>query len=121
MQVALYIIWFLIPLFFFLMALWVQTEKWSGKASRENVKDYIKQGGFVLLCVLLSVGIDYFAIARMDLDKLPSWLPPNFLRVFILPLVLYIAALIIGPTRDIRIEREGKLSKEKEKKKRVRR
>ena len=105
MQTFLYIVWFALPLFFFGVALWSKLEQLSGKSKRENPMDFVKQGGFVLLCAIICFLIDRYVISTLGINSLPSWLSLNLIRALLLPLVLYVAAVIIGPTKEIRIEK----------------
>ena len=107
MQTFLYVIWFLIPIFFFGVALWSKLEQLSGRNKHENPMDFVKQGGFVLICSVLSVLVDQYAISTLNEESLPSWLPLTFIRIVLFPVVLYAAAVIIGPTKEIRIEKPG--------------
>ena len=107
MQTFLYVIWFLVPVFFLGVALWSKLEQMSGKHKRENPMDFVKQGGFVLICSVLCLLIDQYVISTLNEESLPSWLPVNFIRIVLFPVVLYVAAIIIGPTKEIRIEKAG--------------
>ena len=49
MRTALYIIWFLIPTCFFLLALWAKLEQIGNRAQKQNPGDFLKQAYFVLL------------------------------------------------------------------------
>lgn len=108
MRTAIYTIWFLIPTIFFTIALWSKLEQLSGRERRENVKDYVSQGAFVLLCVLVSVIIDQYVledIAYFIASFLPFDAPVGFFQVMLLPVVLYAGAFIIGPSKAILIPR----------------
>ena len=102
----LYIIWFLLPIFFFVIALWSWLEKKGKKHGKaENPGDFLGQGVFVLVCVFICVGLNEYVLE--DLSKLffDSVTALSFIRVIILPLVLLIAAKIAGPTKQIRISK----------------
>jgi len=105
MQTAIYIIWFLIPLFFFTMALWSRLEQVGGKSKRENPGDFFRQGVFVLVCVLISIGIDQLLLEDIVSSVSPAFIPLGFYQIVLLPLVLYLAALISGPSKAIKIQR----------------
>ena len=110
MRIALYIIWFLIPGFFFLMALWAWLEKLSDKQRQQNPKDFLKQGLFVLLCSLIAVVIDAFALESIANSLLGDYIPLPLLQILLLPVILYIGAISIGPSKQIRINRAPRLS-----------
>lgn len=103
MRTALYVIWFLIPLFFLAMALWSWLEKVGGKAKKENPGDFLKQGIFVLACVLLSVLIDQYILENLVKAVLGDFVPLGFVQIILLPVVLYAGALALGPSRAILI------------------
>jgi len=100
----LYALWFAIPAFFFLTALWAKLEQLSRSPRRQNPGDFMRQGFFVLLCVLAAIGIDRYLLTALN-DKLPAWLPLPFLQVLLLPLVLLIGARLIGSSKPIKIEK----------------
>lgn len=79
-------------------------EVWSGKDKKENPGDIFKQGTFLLICSGLSLVIDRNLLPWLS-ASLPSWTPPMLLSVLLLPVVLYLTALLIGPTRVIRIQK----------------
>ena len=62
MTIAIYIVWFLIPLCFFLMALWSFLEALSGKGSSHAAIDLSRQGLFLFACVLASIALDYYVL-----------------------------------------------------------
>ena len=105
MTTALYIIWGLIPLFFFLMALWSLLEKFSGKKKHERPGDLFRQGLFVLLCVLISIAIDHYLLPTISESIDFGYIPYGVYQLILLPSVLYIAAKIIGPTKPIQIDK----------------
>lgn len=115
MVTVLYIIWFLIPSLFFVIGLWSKLEQLSGKGRRENPGDFFRQGFFVLVCVLVCVGIDTYVLADIIDFLLPDILPLGFYQALLLPVVLYIAALIIGPSTPILISKAPRPTRRKPK------
>ena len=103
MTIAIYVVWALIPLFFFLMALWSLLEKFSGKKKHERPGDLFKQGLFVLFCVLVSIAIDYYLLPAIADSIDFGYIPYGVYQLILLPSVLYMAAKIIGPTKPIQI------------------
>ena len=104
MDTVIYIIWASIPTFFFLMALWLKLESISGKKKHnDEVIDFLRQGGFVLVCVAVSFLLYEFLCIRYLNPMLDGIVPAPLIKLFVLPVVLYIAALIFGPTKDIKI------------------
>lgn len=102
---VLYILWALIPLFFFLLALWSKLEQIGGKKRQEHPEDFLKQGLFVLFCVFIAMGIDYSILAPFHEAVMPSIVPLALLQVLLLPFVLLVVAKIMGPTKDILISK----------------
>lgn|GEM_PF-1545385 len=105
MRTALYVIWFLIPAAFFIMALWSSLEKIGGKKKQEHPGDFLKQGVFVLVCVLISILLDQFVVESLVESLLGDYVPLVFVQIMVLPLVLYLGALAVGPSKDILITR----------------
>lgn len=101
MLTALYIIWFGIPVIFFLMALWIMLEKLSGKQRRERSISYLSQGIFVLVCSLISFVIERYFLMGVVEAVFGDLIPYGFFQVILLPVILYIAAMIIGPSKAI--------------------
>lgn len=85
------------------MALWGKLEQFSGRAKHERPGDFLKQGLFVGFCVAVSVIIDQFFLEGLVNGISPTWIPYPFYQVMLLPIVLYIGARIIGPTKTILI------------------
>ena len=108
MRTALYIIWFGTPLLFFLLALYGRLEQLSGKIKTDNSSDLFKQGLFVLAAAGICLLVDQTVLAELSEDVLPSWLPPLFLQIVLFPAVLYAGALLLGPSKQIRIERASR-------------
>jgi TM2 domain-containing membrane protein YozV len=105
MQTALYLIWSIFPLFFFILGLWALLEKKSNKHARaQNPDDFFRQGFFVLLCVLASVGIDRFILPKIISDEATL----NFTRIVLLPVVFWIGGMIVGPSQAITISKARK-------------
>jgi hypothetical protein len=103
MTSALYIVWFLIPTFFFLMALWSQLEKLSGRPKKENSEDFFRQGFFVLGCVLVAVLMERYAIDYITNSIFQGFVPKGVWQVLLLPIIFLIAAKLLGPSQEIRI------------------
>lgn len=101
---VLHVIWFLIAGFFFLLALWSWLEKVSGKKRQERPGDFVRQGVFVLVCALVSLMIDKYMLKGF-IESIPfvADFPLGMYQVLLFPCVLFIAARVIGPTKDIMI------------------
>ena len=103
MRTAIYIVWGLLILFFFGLALYGRLEQMSGKGKHERPGDLFKQGLFVSFCVGISVLIDQYFLENLVAGISPTWIPHPFYQVMLLPIVLYIGAKVIGPTKAIAI------------------
>lgn len=110
---ALYIIWALIPIFFLLMALWSYLEKTAGKKKQERPGDLLKQGLFVGICAVASVLIDIYVLPSLVESVAQDYVPYAVFQVALFPMVLYLAAKIIGPTKDIKIAKAPSSSRSK--------
>jgi hypothetical protein len=110
---VIYAVWFLIPTVFFLIALWGKLEKLSGSTKNYHPADYVRQGCYVLVCVLISLAIDRFLLQ----PYYPDWIeefPLPMAQVLLLPFVLALAAKITGGTKPIRITKAGRTKEVKE-------
>jgi hypothetical protein len=103
MQTFLYIVWFLIPTTFFVLALWSKLEHASGQPKHASAADLFNQGIFVLVCVFVAILIDRTMLQSIADAIAPTILPLGFYQAFLLPLVLLIAAKLVGPSKDILI------------------
>ena len=101
--IVIHVIWFTIAGFFLLAALWAKLEQSSGRPKRSNPEDLFRQGLFVLGCVVVAYVIDDYVLQGVGLQYLPSWMPIGFVQLLLLPAILYIAAAILGPSKQILI------------------
>ncbi len=110
MTTVLYTLWFLVPLFFIVLATWSKLEQASGRERRENIGDYLRQGGFALICVLVSLIIDQFFLEDLVMMFSSDSQTIGVARIMLLPVIFILAAKIIGPSKQIRIEGKGRLA-----------
>ena len=103
MHTFLYIIWALLPLFFFIMALWAKLEQISNKDKRQNPGDFFRQGLFVTACVIIAVLIDQTVLESFVQSLAPDFMPLGFFQIILLPIILLVAAKVYGPSKTIRI------------------
>lgn len=105
---ALYVLWCLLPLFFLTMALWTKLEEISTKQVKsDGAGDFFRQGIFVLICVIISFGIDFTMLESL-VAPFTDFVPIGFFRIALLPSVLYLAALVAGPSKAIRITKASR-------------
>ena len=107
----LYFIWALVPVIFFLAALWSALEKISKSSRPQDPKLLLKQGLFTLLCVIIAVLIDHYLLRQELVDVLPEWLPLLIIEIFLLPFILWLMALCIGGSKEIDITKAPNVSK----------
>ena len=103
MHTALYVIWILIPSFFFLMALWAALEQASHAHKKENPADFVRQGAFVAVCVVVAILIDRYALETLVTSLFGDFLPLLFYQIILLPFLLYLGARLAGPSQAILI------------------
>lgn len=114
MKTLLYVVWFLLPLFFFGIALWAKLEKISNRRKgHDNPGDYFRQGIFVSGCVLASVAIDQFFLEPVLSPMMPNAIPVGVVQTLLLPALLWTAGKIFGPSQEILIRDAPKLSDKK--------
>lgn len=108
MRTTIFVVWILILTGLFLVALKSWLESISGKSKTENPGDAFRQFLFVLICVAIARGIDLLILPSLVNPHLPSWIPPDFVLLILLPFVLYLGARIWGPSTKIRIKSMSK-------------
>jgi hypothetical protein len=118
-RTALWVIWILCALFFFLMALWSKLEQWSHKTTKHGRQavEFLRQGIFVSFCVVITMVIDYYLLEDLLLPLLPDFMPIDFPRIMLFPVVLYIGALVTGGSKAEHITKAPKVSQNRSKKK----
>lgn len=85
------------------MALWAFVESLSAKKDNQAATDLLRQGLFLADCVLVSIAIDYYFLPKIFESFSPEFIPYEIYQFILLPVVLYLAAKIIGPTSSIQI------------------
>lgn len=113
MRSLIYGVWSLVPLFFLLNWLWGVLERTGKEQKRGSSIDSFKQFLFVLACVGVAVLIDQLFLEDLVNSLIPDLFPLAFYQVLLLPLVLYLGALVLGPSRHIRIEKAPNPSRPK--------
>jgi hypothetical protein len=117
MENIIYGIWALIPIFFFLQALWFTLKKgaFSSNQKKAEIFDLWKQCGFVSVCVLVAYFI-YKKIYITYFSPTVIQFVPDFVAQFLLlPITLLLAATIIGPSKEIRISKLPDLKQQRKK------
>lgn len=110
---VIYAIWAVLPIFFFVVALWSKLEEFGSKSKkRDDAADFFRQGLFVLICVIISVVIDRFFLEKL-VAPLSDFLPESFFRIALLPTILLLAARFVGPSKQIRITKSARPTERK--------
>lgn len=102
--------WVLVPVAFFLMALWSwleqSTQVRKGKKRSEEPQDLTKQAIFLSICSIIAWGVDALIIQSGSVDFLfGEWTPKPMVRFFVYPLILYIGAVTVGQTKRPSIDK----------------
>ncbi len=116
MNTLIYAIWILLPTLFFVLGLWSWLEKKSGTRERSDAADLFRQGIFITACVIIARVIDYLWLPDIALSLGMGFFPEWFFRFFLLPVILLLAAKILGPSRAILITKAPSVSKRKPRK-----
>ncbi|MDZ4786212.1 MAG: hypothetical protein SGJ02_09070 [bacterium] len=112
---ALYLFWFIGPLFYFAVMLYSQLEKWSGQSPNDDMGYYFKQAMFLTSCAAVSIFIDSYLFPRIS-NHLPFF-PLVFYRVILFPMVMLILGKIVGGSAEIKVEKNPKLKHNRKKSK----
>ncbi|MCB0333570.1 MAG: hypothetical protein KDD55_08735 [Bdellovibrionales bacterium] len=117
MQTALYILWILVPLTYFLLALWSRLEQAThiqkGKKRSKEASDLLSQAYFVTGCSIATYFVDRYFAQEIE-PFLPSFIPLGFVQIMILPLMLLIGGYIVGGSKPIRIEKAPRPTEQRE-------
>lgn len=109
----LYGIWFLFPLFYFVIAAWGKLERVSGERNRDDLGDYVRNGTIALAAVGIALAIDQFLLPSLKDTLLTDIMPYFFFRVMLYPVVFVLVNMALGPSKKINIEKSPRLDKYK--------
>jgi hypothetical protein len=113
MRTSIYVLWSLVPLFFLLTWLWGVLERLGKEEKRGSSIDAFKQFLFVLFCVAVCIVIDQTILEDVVNSLFADFLPLPVYQVLLLPLILYLGALVIGPSKQILISKAPSPTKPK--------
>lgn len=103
MRTAIYILWGLVPTFFFIMWAISALEKTVGKKRTENPSDFLKSFLFTAGCFgILALFEVFFIDSVLDLVG-TEYFSHNVLFFLSYPVILLIAAQFVGGSKPIRI------------------
>ena len=102
------ILWLAIPGFFVLWALYAKLEQKSKSVKKQDPGHYLRQGGFLAICVALTFAIDRFVLPSVIESFLPEFIPVTMLRILLLPAVLLLGAVAVGGSKMPQIQRRDK-------------
>ena len=102
-DILLYGLWSLVPVFFFGMWLWCTLEKVSGRKIEMNISFLWRQAAFTLICVFITMLLDMCWLRDFEVPFLQEYLPQWFWRVMLFPVVLLVMARIVGSSKQLKI------------------
>jgi uncharacterized membrane protein YjjB (DUF3815 family) len=108
MVTLVYIIWILIPGGMFLLALKDFIDKKSHRKKDRHSLTLMKQALFVFLCVVVSALVDKFLLDVVAESLLLDLVDRDLVLVLLLPFVLVVASMVVGPSKPILIVRGSK-------------
>jgi hypothetical protein len=111
MNIAIHALWILIPVLFFLMALWSLLEGRHRNVKRTDSADLFRQGIFLSLAAGVAFVIDYTLLESIVDGVFMAVIPLGLARVLLLPAVLVVVAAIYGPSKQIRISNAPNLDR----------
>lgn len=103
MVTFLHIIWFTLPAIFIAIAIWSKLEALSGKPNRGEIRGYLKQAAFLLACAFIALGIESWFLEDFVISYLEPVVPLDLARIVLLPLVLLVAAKLLGGSKPIQL------------------
>ncbi len=92
----LYLIWGLLPLSLFLLALWARVKRIAKVHGREPAGEYFVQGLFCLAVLLVTIWIDSNFFDAIMEAALGGLVDPSIPRFLLYPVVLLVAAQLSG-------------------------
>jgi hypothetical protein len=103
MDTMIYMVWVLIPTTMFLLAVWDLIDSKARKRKDRHSVHLIKQSLFVFMAVACASLIDQFLLDFIVESVFIGVVSRSLLLVLLLPLILVIAATVIGPSKPITI------------------
>lgn len=94
MQSNIYLIWALLPISLFLLALWGIVKRAAKQRGREYPADNFRQGIYCLVLLFVAVWLDQQYLSDIASDLASDDLAASVIRLLIYPAVLLIAAMI---------------------------
>lgn len=91
----LHYLFLLVPLLYFLLALWSLLESKSNKRKGKDKDILLKQGIFVFICTLVAIGVDILILPHL-IPMLPC--PPLMARILTFLIVIYLIGIFVGGT-----------------------
>ena len=116
MSTFLHIILFSLPALYVFIALWSKLEMLSGKSMRGDIRGYLKQALFLLVCALLALGIEVYFLEDFVSSYLDPIVPIDLARIVLLPIILLASAMLLGGSKPIKLQ-SNRIAREQERKK----
>ena len=119
LRTGLYIVWALIIIGYFFVALWSLMEKYGDKRKANKIESSALFKNFAIVTV--GVAICFFIDMTMMDDTIyplfPDFIPKGLVQIMLLPVVFTIGAQLMGGTKPESIQRGNRTAKSKSKKK----
>jgi len=111
MSIAVDVIWILIPSVIMLLAMWDYIDNKARKRNDRHSFNLMKQAFFISLCVVCCILIDRYLLDTILDSILMNLVTRDLMQILLLPVVLVIASVIVGPSKAIMIGDRAKLKK----------
>lgn len=104
---CIYGFWIIIPVGFFTLSLWnaIESRGKEQSALKRQATDLYNQGVFVGIFTVLCFVFDFFIFEPVLKDSLPLEIPPNFARLLLFPIALFLGSIFIGGSEPIKIKK----------------
>lgn len=102
MELSLIVLWFILPVIFFFLALIQFLEMVSVKKNNKYFKFYVNQFFFTLGCGILTYFVDMF----FPYHLIQPYMETTLLRYALLPVCLIAGSKFFGATKPIKIKKE---------------
>jgi len=108
-QNVIFAFWVAAPALFLLFALWAALER-SAKNKATHPGEYLKHAVFLTAAGVVAYVIHLFVLDYV-IAFIPGELPRNLYLLLLWPAILFFGAQLLGPSRDIMIEKAPDLAR----------
>ena len=113
MHTIVYVVWISIPTVMVCLVLWDLVDNLSKRKKHKHFFQHLRQVAFVTVAILACVGVDRFFLDTLIQLPFLDWIGRDLFLVLLLPLALFLGALVLGPTKPILISEAPKLGRKK--------